>query len=64
MTLGKKNSENLKKIINGLLVYQSMTDKAITEGRIDDARNAMRWFDERAGELEVKYGIAINKYKV
>lgn len=64
MKLGKKNSENLEKIINGLLVYQSMTDKAIKEGRIDDARNAMRWFDERAEELEVKYGIAINKYEV
>ena len=63
MKLSKKAIKQLETAINGVLCYQGMLDRANAEKRWEDAINAMKWFDERASELE-KFGIEIVKYGV
>ena len=63
MKLSKKAIKQLETAINGVLCYQGMLDRANADQRWEDAINAMKWYNERAAELE-KLGIEIVKYGV
>jgi len=63
MKLSKKMATQIEKLVNGVLCYHGMINKAVEDKRFDDAFKAMKWFNERADELTA-LGIEVKKYEV
>lgn len=63
MKLSKQTAKDLGQLINCLLVYQNMVDRALAKNNGEDAIRAMQAFNARADEL-VQLGVPVTKYGI
>jgi hypothetical protein len=54
--------KRMQSLINSLLVWSLAAHEAARLEQVERARNAMRWFNQAADELETA-GIAVHKYE-